>query len=306
MRAISPFDQSRIDATSSSAFRRSSVISSAASAWTRSLAAFASAAKRSMVSSRAASAVACIALVRSARNLLGLRAPAARAGTASAAGADSAPGADSTAASAVADGLSVWAGSKSAVPVVSTWSAVAGSTSIMAAASVSSATGSPLSVVASAGALSGSASPRSDVQGSRNPGLVSVVAMDQKSSLVRVVDVAAGLGGRPTWAGHPGRGGIVPAVVSKVQLARGTSGVRRWYRRRVGAHHCCVGAPLLEPGVRCADGPAGHLRRAPGRDRHARSRDARPAHLRHRPLQLPLHVLHAQGGLRPGLRIPAA
>ena len=176
-------------------------ISSAASAWTRSLAAFASAAKRSMVSSRAASAVACMALVRSARNLLGLRAPALRAGTASAAGADSAPGADSTAASADADGLSVWAGSKSAVPVVSTWSAVAGSTSIMAAASVSSATGSPLSVVASAGALSGSASPRSEVQGSRNPGLVSVVAMDQKSSLVRVVDVAA----RSGWTVKVGR-----------------------------------------------------------------------------------------------------
>ena len=80
IRAISPLDQSRIEATSSSALRRSSVISSAASAWTRSLAAFASAANRSMVSTRAASAVACMALVRSARNLLGFLPVALRAG----------------------------------------------------------------------------------------------------------------------------------------------------------------------------------------------------------------------------------
>ena len=33
---------------------------------------------------------------------------------------------------------------------------------------------------------------------------------------------------------------------------------------------------------------------------------ARPAHLGHRPLQLPLQLLHAQGGLRPRLRLPAA
>ena len=50
----------------------------------------------------------------------------------------------------------------------------------------------------------------------------------------------------------------------------------------------------------------GDGRRSARRDRHARARDARPAHLRDRPLQLPLHVLHAQGGLRAGLRVPAA
>lgn len=33
--------------------------------------------------------------------------------------------------------------------------------------------------------------------------------------------------------------------------------------------------------------------------RHARSADARPAHLRHRSVQLPLHLLHAARGLRP-------
>jgi cyclic pyranopterin phosphate synthase len=32
----------------------------------------------------------------------------------------------------------------------------------------------------------------------------------------------------------------------------------------------------------------------------------RPAHLGHRPLQLPLRLLHAEGGLRPRLRVPAA
>ena len=35
-------------------------------------------------------------------------------------------------------------------------------------------------------------------------------------------------------------------------------------------------------------------------------RAARPAHLGHRPLQLPLRLLHAEGGLRPRLPVPAA
>ena len=33
---------------------------------------------------------------------------------------------------------------------------------------------------------------------------------------------------------------------------------------------------------------------------------ARPAHLAHRPLQLPLHLLHAEGDLRAGVPVPAA
>ena len=40
--------------------------------------------------------------------------------------------------------------------------------------------------------------------------------------------------------------------------------------------------------------------------RHPRPAAPRPAHQRHRPLQLPLRVLHAAGGLRPGPRFPAA
>ena len=39
--------------------------------------------------------------------------------------------------------------------------------------------------------------------------------------------------------------------------------------------------------------------------RHARPPAPRPADLGHRPLQLPLHLLHAEGGLRPGLPVPA-
>ena len=42
-----------------------------------------------------------------------------------------------------------------------------------------------------------------------------------------------------------------------------------------------------------------------GADRHVRAPAARPAHLGHRPLQLPLRLLHAEGGLRPRLRVPA-
>ena len=97
----------------------------------------------------------------------------------------------------------------------------------------------------------------------------------------------------------------MPAGVGTVQLASGTSGLRRWYRR--GPTTSPAASPgSTQLGVRCADGPAGHLRRAPGLDRHARTGDARPAHLGHRPLQLPLHLLHAQGGLRARLRVPAA
>ncbi len=48
----------------------------------------------------------------------------------------------------------------------------------------------------------------------------------------------------------------------------------------------------LAPGARVAD--------------TLRPAAARPAHLGHRPLQLPLHLLHAEGRLRPGLQVPAA
>ena len=82
-----------------------------------------------------------------------------------------------------------------------------------------------------------------------------------------------------------------------VQLARGTSGLRRWYRRA---------AMRPFPATMSRDGCPDHLRWPPRTDRHARARDARPAHLGHRSLQLPVHLLHAEGDLREGLRVPAA
>jgi cyclic pyranopterin phosphate synthase len=45
---------------------------------------------------------------------------------------------------------------------------------------------------------------------------------------------------------------------------------------------------------------------ADDRARHVRTPGARPADLGHRPLQLPLRLLHAEGGLRPRLPLPAA
>ena len=77
------------------------------------------------------------------------------------------------------------------------------------------------------------------------------------------------------------------------------------------AHRRSVQAadPRGGPSVRDYHGPDGSqhdIRRPPRPDRYPRSGGARPAHLGHRPVQLPLHVLHAQGDLRAGLRVPAA
>ena len=72
-----------MDATSSSACLRSSVASTAVAAWIDSMWALASALKRASVSALAVSAAPCMALVRSAMNLLGLR-PAVEASVASA------------------------------------------------------------------------------------------------------------------------------------------------------------------------------------------------------------------------------
>ena len=92
--------------------------------------------------------------------------------------------------------------------------------------------------------------------------------------------------GRPDIRGC---GGIVAARVGTVQLTSGTSGPD----------------PVVPPGsaatARATMGrmdATSRLRRPTRTDRHARPGDARPAHLGHRPLQLPLHLLHAQGGLR--------
>ena len=52
--------------------------------------------------------------------------------------------------------------------------------------------------------------------------------------------------------------------------------------------------------------PGDGLRCAMDVTRHPRPAAARPAHLGHRPLQLPLRLLHAEGGLRPRLPLPRA
>ena len=124
---------------------------------------------------------------------------------------------------------------------------------------------------------------RSALHGRRNPGLASVVAMRW--------DPRSGLG----W-GCSGCVGIVPPRVGPVESARGTSGVRRSYRWRTA-----VREPVVGPHRDFASTMRGH-----GTARSTRTAAARPAHLRHRPLQLPLHVLHAQGSVRSRLRVPAA
>ena len=107
---------------------------------------------------------------------------------------------------------------------------------------------------------------------------------------------------------------IVAARVGEVQLTSGTSGraggtaVRSPRRTAVSRPHCAIAG--RRPSVRGYHGPRWQrARRFDGRpgptDTLGRA-DARPAHLGHRPVQLPVHVLHAQGGLRAGLRVPAA
>ena len=73
MRAISAFDHSRIAAMSASAVWRSSSASPAERVWIDSTCAFASAWRRARVSSRVDSAAVCMAFVRSAISLFGLR-----------------------------------------------------------------------------------------------------------------------------------------------------------------------------------------------------------------------------------------
>ena len=138
-----------------------------------------------------------------------------------------------------------------------------------------------------------SVSLRSAVQGSLKPGRVSVWAMVCRSSYVadvgRVGPMSATRGA--SWQRGSVRCSrlVVPAV-----RAGGTAGRVRDAPRRPSS--ATMGAMERRP----------HLRRPPRADRYARPGHARPAHLGHRSLQLPLHLLHAEGGLRPGLRVPAA
>src|SRR3954470_5016046 len=65
-------------------------------------------------------------------------------------------------------------------------------------------------------------------------------------------------------------------------------------------------APALPRGI--ADGMTDARTQVTTADahRHPRAAAARSAHLRHGPLQLPLSVLHAEGGLRARLRVHGA
>ena len=140
---------------------------------------------------------------------------------------------------------------------------------------------------AEAGATSagGSVSVRSAPQGSLKPGRVSVCAIGSASSIGEhrgppdIHDLGASWqrgSVRCSWL-------VVPV------------GSRRWYRRA-----------LLPFRATMASMDATRARRSrPRTDRHARSGDARSADLGHRSVQLPVHLLHAQGDLRAGLRVPA-
>ena len=202
IRAISAFDHSRIEAMSSSAFLRRSAASSAELAWMLSMWVFASALKRSRVSARADSAAACMALVRSAMNLFGLRV----AGAALVASGGSALGA------AADDGSEAVSEEDGAVSVI---------------------VGVSCCGVGWAGRVAGtvrrrrrrpavSDSFRSALQGSRKPLFASVVAIrwDPREMML--------LGGSGAWSASCQRWSGV------VESARGTSGLRRSYRCRAG------------------------------------------------------------------------
>ena len=139
---------------------------------------------------------------------------------------------------------------------------------------------------------------RSELHGSRNPLRASVVAM------------GACLSRLDGW-GVQGRGSIgswrVGVMESLVVTQRRQC---RWYRRRC-ARRCraCVrtsGAHDAADGLVSVPDRRPTSTARPGRARPPRPAAARPPDLGHGPLQLPLHVLHAEGGLRPRLRVPAA
>ena len=288
IRAISALDQSRIGGDV--------VVGRAcAGRWPRrrsrrgcaSMCALASAAKRSSVSARAASAAACMALVRSAMNLFGLRRGRSAARGEVAAGVGSAAGREAGVGGrrVVDGGLVVGSGGRGVDHggrlglLRRGWRRRARSASAVAAASASAA--GRRSVVVAIRA------PREPEPGSWRRSWPC-----DGSSLTELA-----------WR-RSGRGGIVPARFGVVESARGTSGARRSYRRR---RRCRRGRCAGRDGVGATMVPMDATPRWPPRSADTpRPAAARPAHLGHRPLQLPLHVLHAQGGLRARLRVPAA
>ena len=147
------------------------------------------------------------------------------------------------------------------------------------------------SPVGSAGA---SVSLRSELQGSRNPGFGVGRGHAVRSSFRWRAGASRGVAA--LWS----RGWVrwSPLEVPAAQ--------RRWYRRPVGSRGAarCGGRDVASARLAAHDS-ACDVRLASPLD-HAGPAAARPADLGHGPLQLPLHVLHAQGGLRARLRVPAA
>ena len=163
IREISAFDQSRMPAMSSSAWRRRSAASVAESVWIASMWVLASAANFSSVSVRAPSAAVCIALARSAISLFGLRPACVARGSGLAGTSAGATGATS--------GVSVAAVVASIMSGLSvSWLSVESAPVWVGAVSLASAT-------VAASADDSSVSGGSWLQGSRNPVLVSVVAI---------------------------------------------------------------------------------------------------------------------------------
>ncbi len=197
MRAISAFDHSRTAATSSSAWRRRPAASSADLERMSSTATFASAPKRTIVSSREASAAVCIARLRSAMNFVGRRAPVL----------------------AAVSVVSVVTNSSAGVVPSTPWPSPAGTASV--SDEVDASAPSSALVASVAPSVGWSASGRSAVQGSLKPGRVSVWDMGRRSSLQGNV-------GRVSPTSTAER--IVATRVGEVQLASGTPEPPQWYR----------------------------------------------------------------------------
>ena len=142
---------------------------------------------------------------------------------------------------------------------------------------------------------------RSELQGSRKPARASVGAMRGCASPADALGVQ-GVSALCRW------------VVGVVESARGTSRcvpvVPRW--SGAGPHRRSrrgIASPRAQNLGSSTDGPVtacDRARRARRSSDLARPAAPRPADLGHGSLQLPLHLLHAEGDLRAGLRVPAA
>ena len=108
---------------------------------------------------------------------------------------------------------------------------------------------------------------------------------------------------RPRWPCVPANCSTAGSTSSTASCSSSRSRSRRSIWRSARAPRSALRRAI----VGCLEarrpyGPASHSE--DGRARHARPAATRPAHLGHRPVQLPLRLLHAEGGLRARLRVP--